>query len=133
MNCTPDKIESLAANEVFVFGSNLRGSHGGGAALVAVQKFGATQGEAEGHQGQSYALPTLNANYEKLPLHTIERHIGKFVDYAASRPELIFLVTQVGCGIAGFKTEEIASLFTAQTLPANVILPEAFHLGGIQG
>lgn len=126
MKYTPDKIESLQPNEVFVFGSNLRGSHGGGAALIAVQKFGATQGVAEGHEGQSYALPTLGAGYEKLPLAKIEKHIGKLIDYAASRPELTFLVTQVGCGIAGFTPEEIAPLFFHFAIPRNVVLPELF-------
>lgn len=126
MNCTPENIEALQPNEVFVFGSNLRGSHGGGAALIAVQKFGAVQGVSVGHEGRSYALPTLGAGYEKLPLEEIEKHIGDLIVYAAAHPELTFLVTQVGCGIAGFTPEEIAPLFFNFAIPRNVLLPEAF-------
>lgn len=131
MRYTSDTITHLEADEVFVFGSNLRGAHGGGAAKLAAEKFGAIQGVGIGHQGQSYALPTLDARFNKLPLQEIEKHIRDLVVHAIQHPELTFLVTQVGCGIAGFTPKEIAPLFFGFALPPNVVLPEVFHKAAI--
>ena len=118
---TPDNIESLRPDEVFVFGSNLQGQHMGGAARLAYERFGAIWGQGEGLQGQSYALPTMN-----LPLEEIARYVEKFIWFADSHPELTFLVTRVGCGIAGFRDEQIAPLFAEAFSLRNVFLPASF-------
>ena len=115
---TPEFITSLAPNEVFVFGSNLAGSHGGGAAYVAYRKFGAVMGQGVGLQGQSYAIPTMQGGVE-----TIKPYVDEFIDFARQHPELTFLVTRIGCGIAGFRDEEIAPLFTEAHQLSNVVLP----------
>ena len=114
-------ITHLGENEVFVFGSNLAGMHAGGAARVAVNKFGAVWGQGVGMQGQSYAIPTMQGGVE-----TIRPYVDEFIAYASQHPELKFLVTPIGCGIAGFTSREIAPLF-AEALPLrNVILPRDF-------
>lgn len=112
---TPDHIVSLAPNEVFVFGSDAAGAHGGGAALLAYEKFGAVWGEGEGLFGQSYALPTMGGMDE------IRTSAANFKAYAAAHPELTFLLTKVACGIAGHTEAEIAPLFAA--VPGNVVKP----------
>lgn len=118
---TPDNISKLKENEIFVFGSNLEGMHAGGAARVAYEKFGATMGQGVGLQGQSYAIPTMQGG-----VGTIEPYVKDFFKFADSHPELTFLVTRIGCGIAGFTDEEIAPMFvTAVHLP-NVHLPKSF-------
>ncbi len=118
---TPAMITHLGENEVFVFGSNLAGMHAGGAARVAVDKFGAVWGQGVGMQGQSYAIPTMQGGVE-----TIRPYVDEFIAYASQHPELKFLVTPIGCGIAGFTAREIAPLF-AEALPLrNVILPRDF-------
>lgn len=118
---TPAMITRLGENEVFVFGSNLAGMHAGGAARVAVDKFGAVWGQGVGMQGQSYAIPTMQGGVE-----TIRPYVDEFIAYASQHPELKFLVTPIGCGIAGFTAREIAPLF-AEALPLrNVILPRNF-------
>lgn len=118
---TPDCITELAEGEIFVFGSNLAGYHGGGAARLALERFGAVWGQGVGLQGRSYGIPTMQGGVE-----TIRPYVDEFVDFAKSRPDLFFLVTRIGCGIAGFRDEEIAPLF-AEALPlANVALPERF-------
>lgn len=131
MRYTPDNIQSLAHNEVFVFGSNLAGRHGGGAARLAAEKFGATFGVGVGHEGRTYALPTKDEKIQTLPLSEIEKHIGDFIVYAAAHPELTFLVTQIGCGLAGYKPSEIAPLFSNFAMPRNVVLPEVFWKEGM--
>ena len=118
---TPDNITRLRENEIFVFGSNLAGMHAGGAARVAAERFGAVMGQGVGLQGQSYAIPTMQGGVE-----TIEPYVKEFFQFADCHPELTFLVTRIGCGIAGFTDAEIAPLFvTAIRLP-NVHLPESF-------
>ena len=118
---TPERITSLRADEVFVFGSNLAGMHGGGAAYAAFKKFGAIWGRGVGLQGQSYAIPTMQGGVE-----TIKPYVDDFIDFARSRPDLFFYVTRIGCGIAGFADAEIAPLFaTARAIP-NICLPESF-------
>lgn len=128
MRYTPDHIETLAPNEVFVFGSNLAGRHGGGAAKLAAEKFGVTYGVGIGHEGKSYALPTKDERIQTLPLDEIGKHVGNLIVYAAAHPELTFLVTRVGCGLAGYTPAEIAPLFFGYAIPKNVILPEVFWL-----
>ena len=118
---TPEFITKLADNEVFVFGSNLKGLHMGGAARIAWQKFGAIYGQGIGMQGQSYAIPTMQGGVE-----TIKPYVDEFIEYAKNHPEKMFLVTPIGCGIAGFTPEEIAPLFTGAKDMENVWLPESF-------
>ena len=118
---TPERIVNLEEGQVFVFGSNLQGHHDGGAARVARERFGAIYGQGVGLQGQSYAIPTMN-----LPLGEISRYVDEFIWFADSHPEMTFMVTRIGCGIAGFRDEEIAPLFAkAYSLP-NVFLPMSF-------
>ena len=118
---TPNRITELKSNEVFVFGSNLAGAHGGGAARLAHERFGAIWGQGVGLQGQSYAIPTMQGGVE-----TIKPYVDEFIAFAKSRPELKFYVTQIGCGIAGFKVEDIAPLFLNAIDVENVILPKGF-------
>ena len=118
---TPDFITSLAENEIFVFGSNLAGFHGGGAARVAHQSFGAVWGQGVGLQGQSYAIPTMQGGVE-----TIRPYVDEFIVFARQHPELTFLVTRIGCGIAGFTDEDIAPLFKEALGTDNIILPATF-------
>ena len=118
---TPDRISELKENEIFVFGSNLAGAHGGGAARIALDCFGAVWGQGVGLQGQSYAIPTMQGGVE-----TIKPYVDEFIEFAKVHPELKFLVTRIGCGIAGFRDEEIAPLFTAAIEVKNVILPKEF-------
>lgn len=118
---TPERIINLEEGQVFVFGSNLQGHHDGGAARVARERFGAIYGQGVGLQGRSYAIPTMN-----LPLGEISRYVDEFIWFADSHPEMTFMVTRIGCGIAGFRDEEIAPLFAkAYSLP-NVFLPMSF-------
>ena len=118
---SPEVITSLRPNEVFVFGSNKRGMHTGGAAGFAYTHFGAVMGQAEGRQGQSYAIPTDN-----VPLWEIEQFVMDFIEYARNHPELTFLVTKIGCGNAGLKVKEIAPLFYQASNCKNIRLPQAF-------
>ncbi len=118
---TPEFITELKPGEIFVFGSNLGGFHAGGAARVANQKFGAEWGVGVGLTGQCYAIPTMQGGVE-----TIKPYTDEFVAFAAQHPELTFLVTRIGCGIAGFRDEEIAPLFADALDAPNVVLPESF-------
>lgn len=118
---TSERIIRLEPNEIFVFGSNLAGAHGGGAARIALDCFGAVWGQGVGLQGQSYAIPTMQGGVE-----TIKPYVDEFIGFARQHPELKFLVTRIGCGIAGFRDEEIAPLFTAAIEMENVILPKEF-------
>ena len=115
---TPECITVLQPNEIFVFGSNLRGMHGGGAAYIAHRYFGAIMGQGVGLQGQSYAIPTMQGGVE-----TIKPYVDEFIAFAKQHPTLIFLVTRIGCGIAGFADEEIAPLFQAAHYVDNIVLP----------
>lgn len=118
---TPDFITELKENEIFVFGSNLEGMHGGGAARLAYNKFGAIWGQGVGLQGQSYGIPTMHGGID-----AIKPYVDEFIEFAKSHPELTFLVTRIGCGIAGFSDEEIAPLFKECIEIDNVILPRSF-------
>lgn len=118
---TPERIMELKPNEIFVFGSNLAGSHGGGAAWLAYERFGAIWGQGVGLQGQSYGIPTMHGGVD-----AIKPYVDEFIEFAQSHPEYIFLVTKIGCGIAGFTIEEIAPLFAQAIKVGNVILPKEF-------
>ena len=119
-----NRITHLAKNEIFVFGSNLQGFHGGGAARTAFDKFGAVWGKGVGLHGQTYAIPTMQGGVE-----TIKPYVYEFLLFAKAHKELTFLVTEIGCGIAGFTVEEIAPLFCAAIDEniENVYLPESFY------
>ena len=118
---TPERIEELKADEIFVFGSNLEGMHGGGAAWFAFRKFGAVMGCGVGLRGQSYAIPTMQGGVE-----TIKPYVDEFISFAKSHPELFFYVTRIGCGIAGFRDREIAPLFKEAAGVENICLPKSF-------
>ena len=120
---TPERITQLKPNEIFVFGSNLAGAHGGGAARLAYDRFGAVWGQGVGLQGQTYAIPTMQGGVE-----TIKPYVDEFIAFAKQHPEMKFFVTKIGCGIAGFTTEEIAPLFADAMDVENVILPQEFVL-----
>lgn len=114
----------MTAAPIFVFGSNLGGRHAGGAARHAFDTLGAIWGQGEGLQGASYALPTMSAEFQPLPLATIAGHVSRFLDFARAHPELRFEVTPIGCGIAGFRPQEIAPLFVGPS--ENCELPREF-------
>ena len=118
---TPEMITELKPDEIFVFGSNLAGMHGGGAAYAAWRKFGAIMGQGVGLQGQSYAIPTMQGGVE-----TIKSYVDEFIEFAKEHPELTFLVTRIGCGIAGFSDSEISPLFAKAHEVENIILPEGW-------
>ena len=115
---TSERITSLEPNEIFVFGSNLRGMHGGGAAYIAYRKFGAIMGQGVGLQGQSYAIPTMQGGVE-----TIRPYVDEFIQFAMEHQDLTFLVTRIGCGIAGFTDDEISPLFETAHDVENIVLP----------
>lgn len=128
---SPENIVELKENEIFVFGSNLKGQSGAGAAKLAVSKFGAIYGQAEGLQGQSYAIITTNLSKSYRPSVSIElviEQVNKFIQFAKDNPHLTFLVTEVGCGLAGFTVEQVAPLFKPILVDkvSNVRLPKKF-------
>ena len=118
---TPEFITELQPNEIFVFGSNLKGMHGGGAAYIAYRKFGAIMGQGVGLQGQSYAIPTMQGGVE-----TIRPYVDEFIAFAKEHPDLTFLVTRIGCGIAGFTDDDISPLFEKAHDVENIVLPEGW-------
>lgn len=115
-------IRELQPNEVFVFGSNAGGFHGGGAARFAFENFGAVWGEGHGLYGQSYAIDTMSG------MDTMRDDVRTFLGFATEHPELRFLVTEIGCGIAGYTPAEVAPLFAGS--PSNVVLPKSFNPQG---
>lgn len=118
---TPENITQLNKGEIFVFGSNLQGMHAGGAARVAMNKFGAIWGQGVGIQGSSYAIPTMHGG-----IRHIQPYVDEFIIFADDHPELFFYVTRIGCGIAGFKDAEIAPLFHRAIESKNIALPKSF-------
>lgn len=123
---TPDNIIKLQFDEVFVFGSNLAGRHGKGAARAALQ-WGAAYGQASGLQGRTYGIPTKDANVEyTLPIAEIKPYVDSFIKFAADNPHLTFLVTEIGCGLAALTPEEVAPLFAGAVGVQNIHLPARF-------
>ena len=120
MRVTPDHVDRLGENQVFVFGSNEAGHHDGGAARQAFERFGAVYGQGRGLQGQSYAIPTMGS------LESLERDVEEFIRFADAHPEMTFLVTRIGCGIAGYTDTQIAPMFASAVGLSNVHLPAEF-------
>ena len=118
---SPQWITTLADDEIFVFGSNLEGLHGGGAALLAYERFGAVWGQGTGLQGKSYGIPTMHGGID-----VIAPYVDEFIAFAREHRELKFLVTEIGCGIAGFTVEEMAPLFKDAIDEENIYLPQRF-------
>ena len=113
---------------IFVFGSNLAGRHGAGAALTALREYNAQYGQGYGMQGNSFAIPTKDEEIETLPLNKIEKYVESFLKFAALNPRLRFNVTRIGCGLAGYTDEDIAPMFKGAS--ANCILPAGWRLMG---
>ena len=126
MKITETNITILADNEIFVFGSNESGRHGKGAAKTAM-KWGAKYGQSEGLQGKTYAIPTVNASISNnLRIEKIKGYVDKFIIIVKSRPDLHFLVTEIGCGLAGMSPKQIAPLFKESYGLKNISLPSKF-------
>lgn len=120
-NIASCRIDTLEKDEIFVFGSNLEGKHLSGAAKAAHNRFGAQWGVGVGLTGKSYAIPTMQGGIE-----TIKPYVDQFIEYAKEHQEKKFLVTRIGCGIAGFQDEEIAPMFKDAAYLENVYLPISF-------
>lgn len=145
MEFTPEYIDTLPDDDIFVFGSNTDGDHCGGAARVALKRFGAVNGQAEGPQGRSYAIPTMeyveiNAEDQfpeygkaKVPHEVLLEACDRFILYTSQHPEQTFYVTKIGCGIAGWKVDEVAQAFVVALasflapLPDNIVWPREFY------
>lgn len=126
MTITPKNITNLKDNEIFVFGSNEAGRHGKGAAKTAM-KWGAKYGQAEGLQGMTYAIPTVNSTItNSLPIEEIKFYVDRFIDFVNFHEEYMFLITEVGCGLAGKTAKEIAPLFNRLLYAKNISLPLNF-------
>ena len=130
---TPERIDELKPDEIFVFGSNMNGAHMGGAARIAYENFEATWGESEGLTGRSYAIPTLDENMEKVSESALEASIDKFIDFVLNNQQLTFYLTKIGCGIAGWSVDEVAKTFATALasflvpLPDNIVWPREFY------
>lgn len=125
-------ITELKDNQIFVFGSNIQGIHGRGAAKTAKLYFGAKNGVGEGLTGRTYAIPTreiVKGHMKTLSLQSIQKYVHKFIDFADKNPQLEFLLTEIGCGLAGYKPEDIAPLFwDGYTRVENIIYPPKFEI-----
>lgn len=127
MRTTPENIDVLNGSECFVFGSNFSGIHGGGAARLAYDKFGAIWGQGIGLQGDTYAIPTKDYGIKRtLRIDEIKPYVDEFIEYARMTPQNTFLVTQIGCGLAGYEPKDIAPLFKEAKDIHNIHLPESF-------
>lgn len=115
----------MSEDRIFVFGSNLAGRHGAGAAKFARERRGAVYGIGVGLQGQSYAIPTKSSKLLTLGRNVIKIYVDEFLAFAAARPDLRFEVTRIGCGLAGYEDAEIAPLFAGA--PENCDLPEGWR------
>ena len=123
---TPDIITKLNDNEIFIFGSNLSGRHGKGAAKIALG-WGARYGQASGIQGKTYGIPTKDASIRRtLTIEEIKPFVDEFIEWAKYHSENIFYVTEIGCGLAGLKPKEIAPLFKETVNIDNIHLPARF-------
>jgi len=126
MRTTPDNIKKLEQGHIFVFGSNLSGRHGKGAAKTALG-WGAKWGQATGLQGRTYGIPTKDASIRRtLTVIEIKPFVDEFIDFAKNNPDMKFLVTEIGCGLAGHKQKDIAPLFVNAVNIENIHLPEKF-------
>lgn len=126
LRITPEEINHLKDKEIFVFGSNLSGIHGKGAAKTALG-WGAKWGQASGLQGKTYGIPTKDASvWRTLTIEEIQTFVNEFIQFAKNNPDLIFLVTEVGCGLAGLKPKDVAPLFKGSEILENVYLPKRF-------
>jgi hypothetical protein len=110
---------------IFVFGSNLAGRHGAGAAKFAVKNHGAVYGQGWGLQGNSFAIPTKDAKIKTLPLFYIRIYVDEFKIFAEEHPELTFQLTPIGCGLAGYTYEDIGPMF--KNSPSNIVIPKEFE------
>ncbi len=126
MRVTDEKTSKLAENEVFVFGSNLAGIHGAGAARFAMDNFGAEYGVGEGFTGQCWALPTKNKDIQVRDLLSIDKSIYKLREAVVANPDKFFIITAIGCGLAGLKAEDIAPTFEDFLEFENISLPQSF-------
>lgn len=125
MRTTPENITKLESNQIFVFGSNQSGRHGKGAAKTALG-WGAVYGQAEGLQGKTYGIPSKDKRIMTLTIDEIKPYVDRFVEFAKQHPELTFLVTEIGCGLAGLKPEQVAPLFIECKEMVNIWLPARF-------
>ena len=126
MRTTPDEIKKLEQEQIFVFGSNLSGRHGKGAAKTALG-WGAKWGQATGLQGRTYGIPTKDASIRRtLTIIEIKPFVDEFIEFAKNNPDMIFLVTEIGCGLAGHKQKDIAPLFLDAVDVENIYLPSKF-------
>ena len=123
---TPTWITDLKSNEVFVFGSNLGGFHGAGAARLAKENWGAKMGVGFGPTGQTFAIPSKDEHIQTMSVKAISPYVKSFIDHAESHPNQTFLVTEIGCGLAGHDVEDIAPLFRDAVTINNIHLPERF-------
>ena len=117
---TNPHITELMEDEIFVFGSNLQGMHLGGAARIAC-RWGAIMGQGVGLQGQTYAIPTMSGS-----VASIAPYVDEFIRFATLNPDMRFLVTEIGCGIAGYTPADIAPLFREAVFIENICLPQRF-------
>lgn len=124
---TPEEIIELKDDEIFVFGSNEAGIHGAGAARYAMH-FGAYIGGGFGMHGSSFAIPTKDWRIQTLPVEDIGFYVKRFIAFAKNVPNLTFLVTPIGCGLAGYKPEQIAPLFEGAIQVQNIHLPASFWM-----
>ena len=119
------QVESLEANQIFVFGSNTAGRHGKGAAKTAM-RWGAKTGVGVGLSGNTYGIPTKDGRLKTLSLTKIKRYVDEFIAFAAEKNEYVFLVTEIGCGLAGYTPNDIAPMFANAMQMENVYLPHSF-------
>ena len=121
MKCTPENLTHLEQDEIYVFGSNVDGIHDKGDALIAYKYFGAVMGQNSGLHGQSYAIPTMNGDIEKM-----KPYIQDFFELAGEWDQTMFYVTRIGCDIPGITDSDMAPLFAEALTLYNVLLPESF-------
>jgi len=117
-------LDNPNSGKIFVFGSNLSGIHGAGAAAHAVRVYGAIYGQGIGLQGKSYGIPTKDYSIETLPLSEIRKYVEQFLKFAVDNPKLSFYITRIGCGLAGYTDKDIAPMFKGA--PSNCELPEGW-------
>lgn len=127
MRYTSEYITKLKPEEIFVFGSNLKGQHGGGAAAIAHKQWGAIWGKGIGLAGQTYAIPTKHDFRKSLDIDNIRPYVDQFIHFAKAHSELTFLVTKLGTGLAGIPIKKMAPLFSDAKDVPNIILPKEFH------